>query len=867
MGAAGDVGPHDTGGGPGAGGAGILRSGPEAPEDPRVAPDPDTLPAFMRWQEMTSLVGSIRTRSLVARPTTIDECRETLAYCKRHGLTVCARGSGRGYGDVALNDGHALIDMSGLDKILEFDEENARITVQSGTRLIQIFELVHHRLLTLPSSPTESHSSVAGAICANVNGKDGWRHGSFGEQVLRMTVLTADGEVRTIERGEDLFRAFVGGIGLLGIILDATLQLAPIPSPYVEINRIPARNADALLEKMGEVESSHDAAVVWVDAYAKGDRAGRSVIHAARWIERPQEPAARKAALEKGFARLVRHREFGLALHQRFGPVISLMLQAQRPMMDSFNRLYYAMSRLTHGLGQSSNSELFLRFNFEASFTVPPAHLVCGPRGYTVQLTFPRSDARAALLELLRICRESPCPPVTTILRAHKRDEHLISFSEDGYSLNFEFHPKKRHEARSREAVDRLIDATVRRGGKIHLAKDQILRPDQFARVYRRLPDLLEIKRGLDPEWLFTSDMARRVGIGPGSAAASQAEAKPLGVAAGAPGAGVTPGPGPEDAGGLCETAGAVARPVVLGRGPRGFLSGFAAEVVGEDGEVGEQDLAVAVEVSVGLGGAGLDAEVPREDGEVGEQGLAVAVQVADAGRGRRDAVEDERVALLAPGRRRPGAGGRGLRAELHAVGLAGLLPVPVVGRVVELLVGGDRDPVGGVGVEVERRQGAVVARDGGGAVGERGDLRLGDRLVVDGRAGRTAGVLEHAEAERRDGAEGLVERQVAAPEGDGLDRPAGGGGEVLGDDEGVERRDAGGGVDVGREGRGQAGGAARLGGELVGVGGGRREQGGGADRERAEHGRVSCLVVGGSRTRAATPARSPHRARRGAKD
>ena len=113
------------------------------------------------------------------------------------------------------------------------------------------------------------------------------------------------------------------------------------------------------------------------------------------------------------------------------------------------------------------------------------------------------------------ICQASPSPPVTTILRAHRPDDCLISFSEDGYSLNFEFHPKQRYETASREAVDRLIDATVRRGGKIHLAKDQVLRPDQFYRVFPRYQELLAIKQRLDPEGLFTSDLARRVGIDP----------------------------------------------------------------------------------------------------------------------------------------------------------------------------------------------------------------------------------------------------------------------------------------------------------------------------------------------------------------
>ncbi len=480
-----------------------------------MQPETKTPPSFMEWKELTSLVGSIRTRSLVARPTTIEECREALAYCRQNGMTICARGAGRGYGDLALNDGQALLDMSAMKRIVAFDEKSAQITVEAGIRIIDIYQAVHHRLLTLHASPTESHSSVAGAICANVNGKDAWHHGSFAHQVVRLKILLADGHTLTIDRSHELFNAVVGGIGLLGIIMEATLQLKPIPSPFVEINRIPATDVDALLETMARIEVSHDAAVVWVDAYARGRRIGRSVIHAAKWIERPNTESSRRQILEAGYVRLEKHRQFGLALHEKFGPILSLMLYAQRPMMNSFNRLYYAMCQLYYRTGRSSNSELFLRFGFEASFTVPPAHLVCGPHGYTVQLTFPRYSAREAIIELLGICQSSPCPPVTTILRAHKKDDCLISFSEDGYSLNFEFHPKKHHEAGSREAVDRLIDATVKRGGKIHLAKDQVLRPGQFYRVYPRYKDLLVIKRQLDPDGLFTSDLARRVGIDP----------------------------------------------------------------------------------------------------------------------------------------------------------------------------------------------------------------------------------------------------------------------------------------------------------------------------------------------------------------
>ena len=59
----------------------------------------ESLPSFMVWEEVDSLVGSIRTRSLVARPETVEQCRETLVYCRENGLKICPRGAGRSYGD------------------------------------------------------------------------------------------------------------------------------------------------------------------------------------------------------------------------------------------------------------------------------------------------------------------------------------------------------------------------------------------------------------------------------------------------------------------------------------------------------------------------------------------------------------------------------------------------------------------------------------------------------------------------------------------------------------------------------------------------------------------------------------------------
>lgn len=491
-------------------------------------------PAFMTWRRIDALVGTRITESLVARPANADECRDAIAFARRNGLSVCLRGIGHSYGDAALNDGQMVLSVTGMNRIVSFEPEAGRIVVEPGTRMIDIYAAVHGRGFALEATPTEPTITVAGAIAANVNGKDGWRAGQFGDQVVAFKLLLANGETLVVdrERHGDVFRAVIGGMGILGIVVEATLRLRRVPSPFVATRDIPARNLDELLDELAGAEATSDFIVGWMDVHASGEHLGRSVIRASRWITRsehvavhagrgaPSSPAspnvdatagANEAEVARGIERLVSRSRQVLAVHRMFVPVMSTMLQVQRPLMALFNRVYFASRRRRGRNAAVGTDELFLKYNFDTCFTVPPAAQLCGPRGFTLQVSCDRAIARTAIAELLETCQRSPCPPVTTILRAHRRDDHLLSFNEDGYSLNFEFHPKRRHAAAMRRTLDALIECTIRHGGKVHLAKEMFLAPQQFRRIFPAHGAFLEIKRRLDPEELFQSEMYRRL--------------------------------------------------------------------------------------------------------------------------------------------------------------------------------------------------------------------------------------------------------------------------------------------------------------------------------------------------------------------
>jgi len=466
----------------------------------------------MDWQNIRALVGPLQANCLVATVRTIEECAQTIRYARSENLTICPRSGGYSYGDAILNHKNLLLDTSRMNRIIKLDEATAQLVVEPGATLIDVQKLALPHKLVLASVPSEPSITVAGAAAANVNGKDGWRIGNFGDQVIQIKLMLASGEIICASRSEnsDVFFAAIGGQGLLGVMVELTLQLRPIPSIFIHVSRHHAPNLSALLVKLKEVKKRSDHAVVWLDSFATGHKMGRGVIHSTHWLEDSGNEDLNQS-IARSLQRLDSRRDHAAALAPLVSRIVSLMMHFQTLSVGLFNKLYFRYCEIRTRLGSADNDESIVRYSFDASFMIPSAAAVCGPHGYTIQLTVPDTEALEAISEMLKICQDSPCYPAKLIMRLHRHDDHVLSFCEDGYSLNFEFHPKKRQIGKMKEFADRLIAITIKHGGKVHLAKDHILTRTQFQRLFPRYHEFLDIKRRLDPEELFQSQLYRRL--------------------------------------------------------------------------------------------------------------------------------------------------------------------------------------------------------------------------------------------------------------------------------------------------------------------------------------------------------------------
>lgn len=161
----------------------------------------------------------------VVGPREAADVREALAFAREHDLTVSVAGTRHAMGGQAMRPGALLLDMRGMDTV-RVDAARRTVTVGAGARWHDVLEAVHPHRLSVATMPSIDVLSVGGTVSVNAHGLD-FRQGSLSSSIRSLRIMTADGVVHTVgpDREPELFRAAVGGYGLLGVILDVQLEL------------------------------------------------------------------------------------------------------------------------------------------------------------------------------------------------------------------------------------------------------------------------------------------------------------------------------------------------------------------------------------------------------------------------------------------------------------------------------------------------------------------------------------------------------------------------------------------------------------------------------------------------------------------
>ncbi len=447
--------------------------------------------------ERRRLTGWGRTAPAVADVATVRSPDDVVAVLAGDAPTrgLLPRGLGRSYGDAAQNSGGLVLDMTACNRVLSVDTEAAVVRVEAGADLDRLTRLLLPLGLWLPVVPGTRQVTVGGAIASDVHGKNHHVSGSFGAPVLELDLVTADGTLHTLEPDGPqarLFWATVGGMGLTGVVVRATLACIRAETAYAVVETERCRDLDHLLERLSEGDDSAlPYSVAWFDAMARGARLGRAVLTRGRLATREDLPA-----------RLARHpAELPGAGGPSFPTVPGGLVN--RASAKVFNELWFrkAPSRPTTDVQDIGSF-------FQPLDGLRDWNRVYGPRGfcqYQFVVPFAEVDAFRAAVRLIAASGRPSC--LNVLKRMGPTGRGLLSFPAPGWTLAVDIPVGPGLE----DLFRRLDDLVLAAGGRVYLAKDARMPAGHLERMYPRLAEFREVRQAVDPAGILVSDLSRRL--------------------------------------------------------------------------------------------------------------------------------------------------------------------------------------------------------------------------------------------------------------------------------------------------------------------------------------------------------------------
>ena len=406
---------------------------------------------------------------------------------------LIARGLGRAYGDAALAP--RVLDMTRMDRFLEFDPATGALTAEAGVSLDTIIAHLLPRGWFPAVTPGTRFVTLGGAIAADVHGKNHHKEGSFGAFVDWIDVMGPDGSVTRASRQDnaDLFHWTLGGMGLTGVILRARIRLRPVASGWIRQETLPAPNLDAA---MAVFEDRRDVtySVAWIDTLARGQHLGRSLITLGEHAGPADFPGQ---SLPRPYD-TPRPRALSLPLDLPGFALNPLTVRA-------FNALYWRMGLRNEGVRLVPWQAFFHPLDAILGW-----NRMYGRRGFVqFQCVLPLASAPQGLERLLKAISDAGSASFLAVLKRMGPQEGRISFPAEGYTLALDFPARRATLA----LLDRLDAITLDHGGRFYLAKDARMTARTLHRADPRMADLARFRRERGLNAAFASDLSERLAL------------------------------------------------------------------------------------------------------------------------------------------------------------------------------------------------------------------------------------------------------------------------------------------------------------------------------------------------------------------
>ncbi|WP_194420193.1 D-arabinono-1,4-lactone oxidase [Microbacterium abyssi] len=401
-----------------------------------------------------------------AEPASVDELRDLVVA--RPAVRIL--GTRHCFNDIADTDG-TQISLAGLPPVIEVNETRDAVRVSGALRYGDLAPVLEDQGLALANLASLPHISIAGAIATGTHGS-GDRTGSLASAVRALTVLTANGEIRQLARGDADFDGAVVSLGALGAVLDVTLDVQPTAQYAQHVFEQP--RWDDVLDDLDAVTSAGTSVSIF-STWQRTDAADQIWVKQAQPDGASESRAAMAARLQAVAATRPRH------------PILSAPAEASTEQGGVPGPWFLRLPHFRMDFTPSAGAEL------QSEYLVP------------------RADAVAAIAAVRSMAgRIAPLLLVNEIRTVQADDLWLSSsYRTDAVGLHFTWKPDE-------SAVRALLpdlEAVLPASARPHWGKVFTLPGEEVRARYPRWNDFAALRERFDPERKFTNDYLTRLGL------------------------------------------------------------------------------------------------------------------------------------------------------------------------------------------------------------------------------------------------------------------------------------------------------------------------------------------------------------------
>ena len=401
-------------------------------------------------------------------------------------------GLGRSYGDTGINS-EGVYWSTDFEKDLKIDVAERVAHCGAGVTIGELERAAGALGLFPPVVPGTEFVTIGGAIASDIHGKSHVSYGSIGNHISEVLLLDSFGRTITLSPdgdSSDKFWATVGGLGLTGIIVSATLRLIPIETSYVTVIEKRVHSLKEMLKILAELDEKYLYTVAWIGLSKK--YGCRGIVSAANHSKIGELSARQKK----------RHLSFGRPLKIRLPDLFpSFIINSLTTKI--FNTFWFRKP-LKSGVHP-------LRSFLHPLDSIGNWNYIYGKNGfvqYQVQIPFRYEQY---LFELIDELNNLGVPSFLGVLKKFGGStKSFLSFPAPGWTLALDFPTGNKMLL---EKLSHFDEKLSKLGGRVYLSKDSRLARECFQEMYPDYPKWLAIKRELDPTHYWQSDQARRLGL------------------------------------------------------------------------------------------------------------------------------------------------------------------------------------------------------------------------------------------------------------------------------------------------------------------------------------------------------------------